>query len=106
MIATLDTADANGVTAFSGRSVSTTLGVRAATVSDHWKQARQAGLLITRYRFNNSSIQQLSWPGREVEPPPAGAIPLTLRPWTSPEVEWWANGAQFPPPWEDAQPPF
>lgn len=107
MLATLDTADANGVTEYSGRHIAAVRGVRANTVSDHWKQARGSGLLLTQRRYNTSGLQLLSWPGRVVEFPESGVTFKRVHTWTDAEQAWWDAGANVPAPWaQDSWPPF
>lgn len=106
MLATLDTADASGFTVRSGRQLAAELGIRAATVSKHWAQARAEGVLLTRYRYNKSSIQQLTWPGQLIELRDIDCVPLQERPWSWDEELWWLTGADFPAPWGDGSPPF
>lgn len=106
MLATLDTADCSGFTVQSGAGLAASLNVLAATVSKHWSNARVEGFLLTRYRFNNSSIQQLTWPGGPEASPRGGYVPLGVRPWPLDEELWWLAGAESPGPWGDGPPPF
>lgn len=109
MQATLGAADNNGMTSISGAALAKDLGIRHATVSDHWNQARGAGLMLTRRRFNTSSIQQLTWPGSGMHPPEPGASPLGIHPWTDREFAWWDSLLTDSPqaaPWGGGHPPF
>lgn len=109
MLRTLETSNIDGITAASGRSIAADLNVRPATISDHWKQAEEAGLLLTRRRFNTSSLHQLCWPGSGIcEPTPSGT-PLYSRSWTAEELAWWNSSKQRPmraPPWGYGFAPF
>lgn len=105
MLSTLDSADHRGITRESGRAIAAAVGKTPTTVSVHWDSARSCGLLYTRRRFNQSSIQWLSWPGRvipEVELSFGTPIPGHL--WTDAELTWWEQGGE--PPWGMGPPPF
>lgn len=105
----LYSADVFGRTTVSGRWLAAKLGTREATISAHLKKAREAGFLLTRYRFNNSSVQQLTWPGSSIHPPEPGVSPLTNRIWSDGEVAWWTSLTTewpLPPPWGVGEPPF
>lgn len=102
-------ADEFGRTTVSGRRLAASLGIREATVSSHLSKARAAGFLITKYRFNNSPVQQLAWPGSGIHPPQPGVSPLTQRQWSDAEVAWWNSlhtCRPIPPPWGSGEPPF
>lgn len=109
MRATLGSANINGLTSRSGKAIAGDLGIRHATVSDHWAQAREAGLMESRRRFSNSSIQQLMWPGSSIFGPNSDASPLSWHIWTDAEFAWWESlHGGFPrvAPWADRRPPF
>ncbi|GAA5230100.1 hypothetical protein GCM10025779_09130 [Arthrobacter cryoconiti] len=85
-------------------------GIREATVSTHWKLARNADLLTSRARFNNSSIHELHEPGLSVGHKDApGSWRLTPHSWTLEECEWWASLCTPSPmgvPWGGDTAPF
>lgn len=102
-------ADELGRTSVSGRSLAKTLGIREATVSSHLSKARDAGFLLTKYRYNNSPIQQLTWPGSGIHPPQPSVSPLAQRMWSDGELAWWTSlntEWPLPPPWDPGEPPF
>lgn len=105
----LSSADEFGRTAVSGRQLAVRLGVREATITSHLQKARDAELLLTKRRYNNSSVQQLTWPGSGLHPPQPGISPLNTHTWTDGEVAWWSSlDTDSPrlPPWGDGEPPF
>lgn len=109
MAALLDASNGEGLTTISGAVLAQRLQVRAATVSTHWNDARSAGLLVTRRRFNNSSIQQLAWPGSGLGMPNAAGTINQSHKWSDAELAWWTSlgGAiPLPPPWGDHGAPF
>jgi hypothetical protein len=109
MQATLRAASNYGITAISGGAIASDLGIRHATVTDHWNQARDAGLMLTRRRFNKSSIQQLTWPGSGMHAPNGDGSPLATHPWTDMEFAWWDSllrDLPKPAPWGESHPPF
>lgn len=102
-------ADEFGRTSVSGRRLAMTLGIREATVSSHLSKARDTGFLLTKYRYNNSPVQQLAWPGSGIHPPQPGVSPLTSRIWSDGELAWWTSLSTdwpLPPPWGVGEPPF
>lgn len=105
----LHSADEFGRTTLSGRRLAGTLGVREATISSHLERARFAELLLTKRRYNQSSIHQLTWPGSGLHPPLPGVSPLKTHIWTDGELAWWRSwdaGSRWPTPWRDHRPPF
>lgn len=109
MQATLGAASHHGITAVSGGAIAGDLGIRHATVTDHWNQARAAGLMLTRRRYNTSSIQQLTWPGSGLHTPEPGASPLGIHPWSEKEFAWWDSlltNSPMAAPWGGGHPPF
>lgn len=105
----MNSADELGRTAISGRCVAAKLGIREATVSSHLAKARDSGFLLTKYRYNNSPLQQLTWPGSSIHPPRSDVSPLTSRIWSDGEVAWWTSLRTewpLPPPWGSGEPPF
>lgn len=84
---------------------------REATITDHWRKARAAGLLVSKPRFNSSSIHKLTIPGRCDEAIDPLWLPKVLRPhlWTSDELDWWESldvPAFSDPPWSGGVAPF
>lgn len=109
MLEMLHGADQFGRTTVSGRRLAASLRIREATVSSHLNKAREAGFLLTKYRYNKSPVQQLAWPGSGIHPPQLGISPLSPRIWTDGEVAWWRSlDTNFPlsPPWGEGEPPF
>ncbi|MDR6637430.1 hypothetical protein J2Y68_001068 [Paenarthrobacter nitroguajacolicus] len=109
MLRTLGTSSSEGITTASGRNIAAYLNIRDATVSDHWMQARRAGLLLTQRRFNAASVQQLCWPGSGIGGPIATDAPLYSHSWTIEELSWWNSFALGPipaPPWGGGFAPF
>lgn len=85
---------------------------REATITEHWRRARQAGLLSSRARFNRSSVHRFTIPGQhdlDCEAPWAG-FPLRPHVWTADELAWWQQQgwteSPVPPPWGDGASPF
>lgn len=109
MQALLDMANEEGVTTISGLVLAERLQVRAATVSAHWNDARSAGLLLTQRRFNNSSIQQLAWPGSGLTTPNTAGTVSRSHKWTDAELTWWRaldGPAPRVAPWGNHGAPF
>lgn len=109
MRATLATANTNGLTAVSGAALAFQLSIRPATVSAHWGLAREAGLMLTRRRFNASSIQQLTWPGGPGNLEEAEGSPIYWHPWSDAELLWWrmtSPSRALVPPWREERAPF
>lgn len=84
---------------------------REATITEHWRKARAAGLLISKPRFNSSSIHKLTIPGRSDDVIDPLWLPKLLRPhnWTLDELRWWDSldvQAFSAPPWSDGLAPF
>lgn len=83
---------------------------REATITRHWRQARAAGLLLSKHRYNRSSIHTFTLPG--VPLPAADGVhcqPLRVHIWTSEQIAWWNSlddGIRSPPPWGNGSPPF
>lgn len=109
--ATASTADTRGLTAVNRATIADQLGINTKTVTEHWKQARSAGLLVSHRRFNSSSIHQLmtkdSWLQPLGERPQAQ--PLRPHVWTPEETAWWteARAPDFNPfPWGQEKCPF
>jgi hypothetical protein len=105
----LDGAHETGRTAVSGRRLAAGRGVREATITSHLQKARDAELLLTKHRYNKSSIHQLTWPGSGLHPPQPSVSPLSAHTWTDGEVGWWNSldtDSPRSPPWGDGEPPF
>lgn len=105
----LYSADESGRTMVSGRRIAARLGIRDATVSNHMGKAREHGFLLTKYRYNNSSVHQLTWPSSELHPALPGLTPVRPHIWTDGELAWWGSldtDSPQPPPWADGPPPF
>lgn len=86
---------------------------REATISEHWKLARQQGLLRSSARFNRSSVHRFILPGsgllEEDWLSSSALTSLRVHHWLPHEREWWeAVGSQAAsrPPWGDGTPPF
>ncbi len=105
----LFSADESGRTTVSGRRIAARLGIRDATVSDHMGKARVHGFLLTKYRYNKSSVHQLTWPGSGLHPPLPGLTPIRAHIWTVEELAWRESLDTDSPqtaPWADGRPPF
>lgn len=105
----LHSADAFGRTSVSGRKLAGRLGLREATITSHLEKARRAELLLSKRRYNNSSVHQLTWPGSDFHPPLPGVKPVRGHTWTDGELAWWSSldtDSPQPPPWGDGRPPF
>lgn len=105
----LRTADPFGRTSVSGRKLAERRGLREATICSHLEKAREAELLLSKRRYNNSSLHQLTWPGSELHPLPPGVTPVGGHTWTDGELAWWGSldtDSPQPPPWADGRPPF
>lgn len=88
-----------------------TNGRREATISAHWRQARSHGLLVSKQRFNATSIHKFTIPGvDDAHVDEIGlATPLRCHIWSPEELTWWEGlDAKVPtsPPWADGLPPF
>ena len=86
-------------------------GRREATVTAHWRQARSQGLLVSKRRFNTTSIHKFTIPGVDDADVDVLALASPLRPhrWTPAELSWWETlcvEAPTEPPWADGQAPF
>lgn len=86
-------------------------GRREATITAHWHQARSQGLLVSRQRFNATSIHKFTIPGIDDDYVDAIALATPLRGhiWSHEELAWWDKlDAMAPtkPPWFDGPPPF
>jgi hypothetical protein len=88
-----------------------TEGRREATISAHWRQARSHGLLVSKQRFNATSIHKFIIPGAgdALVDELALGTPLRGHVWTPEELSWWEGldvTAPTAPPWSDGPPPF
>lgn len=84
---------------------------REATISEHWRRARDAGLLESRARYNRSSVHRLNIPGVQGQGWEvfSGGSVLVPHPWTDEELAWWRKQSPespIPPPWLEGSPPF
>lgn len=84
---------------------------REATITQHWNRAREAGLLVSRARYNRSSIHRFTLPGqRDIDCViPWIELGLQAHEWTTEELEWWQHQrpeSPIRPPWGDGCPPF
>lgn len=87
---------------------------REATITDHWKTARSAGLLTSIARFNKSSVHRFTVPGvtssqDEERPYLSNLIPLRAHVWLPQERAWWqtvGTSTSFAPPWGNRLAPF
>jgi hypothetical protein len=86
-------------------------GRREATITAHWHQARSQGLLVSKQRFNATSIHKFTVPGIDdahVDELALGT-PLRCHVWTPEELSWWEGlnvNASTAPPWSDGPPLF
>lgn len=86
-------------------------GRREATVTAHWDKARSHGLLVSKQRFNTTSIHKFTIPGADSADIDVLAIGMPLRAhlWTPAELAWWDTlSVDDPeePPWSADQAPF
>ncbi|MDI3194253.1 hypothetical protein QK290_07275 [Pseudarthrobacter sp. AL07] len=81
---------------------------RVATITEHWHKARDAGLLTSKERWNDSSIHTLRIPGtyfpddEDVYGDPMDGWHI----WSSEEIAWWEaldDGSWVLPPWRDGR---
>ena len=84
---------------------------REATITAHWQEARAAGLLASRQRWNNTSFHTFLIPGadhsadEEVWGEPMGG----WHGWMPEEIDWWERldgEERIAPPWGHGRPPF
>lgn len=86
-------------------------GQREATVTAHWSEARLHGLMVSKQRFNATSIHKFTIPGIDDTSVDdlALARPLKFHVWTPEELRWWQglrDDSPALPPWLDGPPPF
>jgi hypothetical protein len=111
MYAMLDSANGQYVTIDRASLCAKVAIRREATITEHWRKARAAGLLASKPRFNSSSIHKLTIPGRSDDVIDPLWLPKLLRPhnWTLDELGWWEMldvQAFSAPPWGDGLAPF
>lgn len=111
LYAMVDDAGAQYSTIDRARLLQLTDGRREATISAHWRQARSHGLLVSRQRFNATSVHKFTIPNvddaciDEV----GLARPLRCHIWSREELAWWEGldvMAPISPPWSDGPPLF
>lgn len=84
---------------------------RVATITGHWDKARDAGLLKSVQRHNESSVHTFLIPGtNSLEEEDLWGDPMDgWHVWTPEENVWWhslKDGERIAPPWGDGRPPF
>jgi hypothetical protein len=114
LVAMLESAGGGETTTIDRSTLCSITGVRReATISGHWRLARQHGLLWSSARFNRSSVHRFTLPGSGLPEADwlSGSIltPLRVHRWLPHEREWWetvGSEAASIPPWGDGTPPF
>lgn len=84
---------------------------RVATITTHWHQAREAGLLVSRQRWNSTSVHMFLIPGTQYSTDEAlWGEPLDgWHVWSPEEDAWWDSldcGIWITPPWGESWPQF
>lgn len=85
---------------------------REATITAHWHQAREAGLLASKQRYDDSSLHTFLIPGTSYSADDVQwGEPLNgWHVWTADETAWWDSldpGRWTEPPWHSGErPPF
>lgn len=86
-------------------------GRREATITAHWRLARSQGLLVSKQRFNATSIHKFTVPGVDDACLDEVSLttPLRCHIWSPEELSWWEGlniAVPTEPPWGKGLPPF
>lgn len=108
MRATALTANARGVTTVDRATVSAVTGLSTWTTTQHWKSAEQLGLMLSKPRFNNTSVRHLGPEAFRTPPFEASIMIQFENTWTAADHQWHttANKYRHDPPWGAGRPPF
>lgn len=114
LVAMLESAGGAEFTTIDRSTLCALTGIRReATISEHWKLARQHGFLRSTARFNRSSVHRFTLPGAVVLEDdwldPSRLVPLRGHRWLPPERQWWEIVGSIEasePPWGDGLAPF
>lgn len=104
-----DFANSRGITSVDRATISREVGVSEWSVTQHWKRARELGLLASRRRYDSSSVHYLVQPGATACFLDESVQDKKAHIWSDSERAWWASigtPTPLPPPWGAGMSPF